>query len=133
MSLQIQNLLYKVNFLLSIHRHFGGIMELKFREKGKHKIVRLIGSMDIYTASKVKKEITQIIDDEECESVVFDMSEVHHMDSSGIALLANIQKKMKSSGNKFGLLSPTNDIMGVLKLSSLDTFFTIHKTDNDIK
>ena len=77
-------------------------MELKFREKGKHKIVRLIGSMDIYTASKVKKEITQIIDDEECESVVFDMSEVHHMDSSGIAMLSNIKKKNKSSGNKLG-------------------------------
>ena len=107
-------------------------MELKFREKGKHKIVRLIGSMDIYTASKVKKEITQIIDDEDCESIVFDMSEVHHLDSSGIALLANIQKKMKSAGNKFGLLTPTNDIMGVLKLSSLDTFFTIYQSDLQI-
>ena len=107
-------------------------MELKFREKGKHKIVRLIGSMDIYTASKVKKEITQIIDEEECQSIVFDMSEVHHMDSSGIALLANIQKKMKTAGNKFGLLTPTNDIMGVLKLSSLDTFFTIYSSDLQI-
>ena len=83
----------------------------------------------IYTASKVKKEITQIIDEEECESVVFDMSEVQHMDSSGIALLANIQKKMKSGGNKFALLAPTNDIMGVLKLSSLDSFFTIYQNE----
>ncbi|MBP7281938.1 MAG: STAS domain-containing protein [Leptospiraceae bacterium] len=104
-------------------------MDLKFKEKGKHKIVRLSGSLDIYTASKVKKEITQIIDEEECESVVFDMSEVQHMDSSGIALLANIQKKMKSGGNKFALLAPTNDIMGVLKLSSLDSFFTIYQNE----
>ena len=54
---------------------------------------------------------------------------IQTLDSSGIALLANIQKKMKSAGNKFGLLSPTNDIMGVLKLSSLDTFFTIYQNE----
>ncbi|HMV43011.1 MAG TPA: STAS domain-containing protein [Leptospiraceae bacterium] len=108
-------------------------MELKVKDHNKTKIFQLVGSLDIYTASKVKKEITQIIDDEEAESVVLDMSNVNHMDSSGIALLANIQKKMKSSGNKFGLLAPTNDIMAVLKLSSLDSFFTIYNTEAEIR
>ena len=68
-------------------------MELKVRNHDKSKIFQLVGSLDIYTASKVKKEITQIIDDEESESVILDMANVNHMDSSGIALLANIQKK----------------------------------------
>lgn len=77
-------------------------MELKVRNLNKSKVFQLVGSLDIYTASKVKKEITQIIDDEEVESVILDMANVNHMDSSGIALLANIQKKMKSGGNKFG-------------------------------
>jgi anti-sigma B factor antagonist len=107
-------------------------MELKFRELNKSKVFQLIGSLDIYTASKIKKEIAQIIDDEECASVIFDMSAVAHMDSSGIALLANIKKKMNNEGNKFALLSPTNDIMAVLKLSSLDTFFTIYNSDREV-
>lgn len=108
-------------------------MELKIRNVGKSKVFQLVGSLDIYTASKVKKEITQMIDEEECESVVLDMSNVNHMDSSGIALLANIQKKMKSGGNRFGLLTPTNDIMAVLKLSSLDSFFTIYNSEAEIR
>jgi anti-anti-sigma factor len=108
-------------------------MELKVRNLNKSKIFQLVGSLDIYTASKVKKEITQIIDDEESESVILDMANVNHMDSSGIALLANIQKKMKSGGNKFGLLAPTNDIMAVLKLSSLDSFFTIYNSESEIR
>ena len=108
-------------------------MELKFRELDKNKIFQLIGSLDIYTAAKVKKEITNIIDEEECKSVILDMSAVNHMDSSGIALLANIKKKMNNEGNKFALLSPTNDIMAVLKLSSLDTFFTIFNSEREIK
>jgi anti-sigma B factor antagonist len=107
-------------------------MELKFKELNKHKIFQLLGSLDIYTASKVKKEITQIIDDEDCKSVILDMSSVNHMDSSGIALLANIKKKMNNEGNKFALFAPTNDIMAVLKLSSLDTFFTIYNSEKEI-
>ena len=108
-------------------------MELKIRNHGNSKIFQLVGSLDIYTASKVKKEITQIIDDEETELVILDMANVNHMDSSGIALLANIQKKMKSAGNRFGLLTPTNDIMAVLKLSSLDSFFTIYNNEAEIR
>ncbi len=44
-------------------------MELKVRNLNKSKVFQLVGSLDIYTASKVKKEITQIIDDEEVEEV----------------------------------------------------------------
>ena len=40
---------------------------------------------------------------------------------------------MKSAGNRFGLLSPTNDIMAVLKLSSLDSFFTIYNSEAEIR
>jgi anti-anti-sigma factor len=55
------------------------------------------------------------------------------MDSSGIALLANLHKKMKSTGNTFALLSVTNDIMAILRLSSLDSFFTIYSSEDEIK
>jgi anti-anti-sigma factor len=107
-------------------------MEYTTRNKGKHKIYELVGSLDIYSASKMKKEINTVIDDEEIESLILDMSKVTHMDSSGIALIANLQKKMKTAGSKFALLKVTNDIMAVLRLSSLDNFFTIYASENEI-
>ncbi len=108
-------------------------MEYSKRDKGKHKIIELKGNLDIYSASKMKKEINQIIDDEGVESLILDMAHVTHMDSSGIALLANLQKKLKTEDAKFALVNVTGDIMAVLKLSSLDSFFTIYPTENDIK
>ncbi|HNI98488.1 MAG TPA: STAS domain-containing protein, partial [Leptospiraceae bacterium] len=84
-------------------------MEFTKKDHGAHKIFELKGSLDIYSASKMKKEINAIIDEDEIESLILDMSQVTHMDSSGIALIANLQKKMKTAGSKFALLKVTND------------------------
>jgi anti-sigma B factor antagonist len=108
-------------------------MEFTSKNKGVHKIFELVGSLDIYSASKMKKEINTVVDEEEIDSLVLDMSKVTHMDSSGIALIANLQKKMKTGGSKFALLNVTNDIMAVLRLSSLDNFFTIYQSEADLK
>jgi anti-anti-sigma factor len=108
-------------------------MEFTTKTKGKHKIFELVGSLDIYSASKMKKEINAVVDEQEIESLVLDMAKVTHMDSSGIALLANLQKKMKTEGSKFALLNVTNDIMAVLKLSSLDNFFTIYQSEAELQ
>jgi anti-anti-sigma factor len=108
-------------------------MEFTTKTKGKHKIFELVGSLDIYSASKMKKEINAVVDEQEIESLVLDMAKVTHMDSSGIALLANLQKKMKTEGSKFALLNVTSDIMAVLKLSSLDNFFTIYQSEAELQ
>lgn len=107
-------------------------MDFTQRNKGSNRIIELSGNLDIYSASKMKKEINKVIDDEEIESLVLDMAKVSHMDSSGIAMLANLQKKMKNDGFKFALLNVTADIMAVLRLSSLDNFFTIYKAESEI-
>ncbi|MDX1960196.1 MAG: STAS domain-containing protein [Leptospiraceae bacterium] len=108
-------------------------MEYTVKDKGPHKIFQLVGSLDIYSASKMKKDINSVLDNDEIESLVLDMSKVTHMDSSGIALVANLQKKQKTAGSKFALMSVTNDIMAVLRLSSLDNFFTIFGSEADLK
>ena len=107
-------------------------MDFVQRNKGSHRIIELSGSLDIYSASKMKKEINKMIDDEGLESLILDMGKVSHMDSSGIAMLANLQKKMKGEGFKFALLNVTADIIAVLRLSSLDNFFTIYKSESEI-
>ncbi|MEM7179902.1 MAG: STAS domain-containing protein [Spirochaetota bacterium] len=107
-------------------------MNFEQSNKGDHKIIKLSGNLDIYSASKMKKEINKLIDDEEVESLIMDMGQVSHMDSSGIAMLANLQKRMKSDDLAFALLNVTNDIMAVLRLSSLDNFFTIYQSEDEI-
>lgn len=107
-------------------------MDFDKKMKGDHLIIKLSGNLDIYSASKMKKAINKMIDDDEIESLVMDMGQVSHMDSSGIAMLANLQKRMKSDDLQFALLSVTNDIMAVLRLSSLDNFFKIYQSEDEI-
>jgi anti-sigma B factor antagonist len=67
------------------------------------------------------------------KSLALDMSKVPHMDSSGIAMLAFFHKKMKQAGSQFSLIQVTNDIMAILRLSSLDTYFTILPSEDGLK
>lgn len=108
-------------------------MEYKRRLKGEHVIYELKGNLDIYTAPKVKKDINMAVDKEKIKSLTIDMSQVPHMDSSGIALLAFLHKKMKAAGNQFNLLSVTNDIIAILRLSSLDSYFSILSSEEMLK
>ena len=108
-------------------------MEYKKRAKGNHIIYEIIGNLDIYSAPKLKKDLIMVIDKEKIKSLTLDMAGVPHMDSSGIALLAFLHKKMKSTGNQFALLNITNDIMAILRLSSLDSYFTLLTSEDQLK
>jgi anti-sigma B factor antagonist len=108
-------------------------MEFKRRAKGEHIIYELNGNLDIYSAPKAKKDITMFVDKEKIKSLVIDMSKVPHMDSSGIAMLAFFHKKMKQTGSLFYLIHVTNDIMSILRLSSLDSYFTILTSEDGLK
>lgn len=107
-------------------------MEIKKRAKGKHVIYALEGNLDIYSAPAVKKQINMAVDKEKISSLTIDMANVPHMDSSGIALLAFLHKKMKAAGHQFALLSITNDIMTILRLSSLDSYFSILSSEDSL-
>lgn len=102
----------------------GSSMNFTTKQVKNHTVVTLEGSLDIYSAPALKKELHKIIDDG-AESVAIDMINIKLLDSSGIALLANLQKKLKSEEGQFFLLNVSQDVMVILKLSSLDKFFTI--------
>jgi len=96
-----------------------------------HTVVTLEGSLDIYSAPALKKELHKIIDDG-AESLAINMVNIKLLDSSGIALLANLQKKLKSEDGTFFLLNVSQDVMVILKLSSLDKFFSILPSEKEL-
>ncbi|MCB1307252.1 MAG: STAS domain-containing protein [Leptospiraceae bacterium] len=95
-----------------------------------HTIIALKGEVDLYGVGDLKKELMKYIEEnkDSINSLAIDMSQLKYMDSSGIALMANLQKKVKAQGGKFYLLAVNEDIMNVLRLSALDSFFNIHES-----
>jgi len=107
-------------------------MEINIREKGSHKIIAIVGEVDLYSVGQLKKEIMSHID-ESVSSLVIDMTDLNHMDSSGIALMAQLQKKMKSVSGTFCFLNINHDIMNVLRLAALDKFFKIYDSEDQLQ
>jgi anti-anti-sigma factor len=107
-------------------------MEIKFRELGSHKVIEVIGDVDLYNVSDLKQAIFNLVEKEMTNSLVIDMKDTNYLDSSGIGALVAGQKKMKIKGGKFALLNIKEDVLNVLKLATLDQFFTIYENDQSI-
>ncbi len=106
-------------------------MDIEFRDHGEHKIVEVSGEVDLYNVSELKKALFSVTDGSS-PSVIVDMRNVNYMDSSGIGALVAGQKKMKAHTGKFALMNIHEDVLNILKLATLDKFFTIYETDDDL-
>ena len=63
-------------------------------EQGRTLIVRLSGEIDHHAAKQIMEEVAEQIDAALPEKLVLELSEVSFMDSSGIAVLLNVWRRM---------------------------------------
>ena len=106
-------------------------MEISFSQIGEHKIMEVDGEVDLYNVSELKKALFTITDGQ-YSSVVVDMSKINYMDSSGIGALVAGQKKMKALNGKFALLDIHEDVLNILRLATLDKFFKIYNSRDEL-
>ena len=106
-------------------------MDIEFRDYGEHKIISVSGEVDLYNVSDLKKALFSVTDGK-YNSVVVDMKNVNYMDSSGIGALVAGQKKMKAHNGKFALINIHDDVLNILKLATLDRFFRIYDTEEEL-
>ena len=106
-------------------------MDIEFRDIGEHKIIQVSGEVDLYNVSELKKALFSITDGK-YHSVIVDMKNVNYMDSSGIGAMVAGQKKMRAHAGKFALMNIHEDVLNILKLATLDKFFKIYDTEDDI-
>ncbi|MCS6985586.1 MAG: STAS domain-containing protein [Leptospiraceae bacterium] len=108
-------------------------MDIRLRDLGQHKILEIYGDVDLYNVGELKKAIFDLIEKEEVKSLVIDLKAVPYMDSSGIGALVAGQKKMKLRGGKFALMHLQDDVFTMLKLATLDRFFTIYESETQLQ
>lgn len=106
-------------------------MDIELKDHGEHKIIEVSGEVDLYNVSELKKALFSVTDGSH-QSVVVDMQYVNYMDSSGIGALVAGQKKMKAHNGKFALMNIHDDVLNILKLATLDKFFKIYESEDDL-
>jgi anti-sigma B factor antagonist len=106
-------------------------VNIEFRDIGEHKIIDVSGEVDLDNVSELKKALFSITDGQH-NSVIVDMKKVNYMDSSGIGALVAGMKKMKAHNGKFALMNIHDDVLNILKLATLDKFFTIYDSEDEL-
>ena len=80
----------------------------------------LSGELDEYTAPTVRKNLDTIMDTEKgFIQIVFDLSELSFMDSTGVGVLIGRYKKMKESNKPIFITNPSRNAERIFKMSGL--------------
>ena len=86
----------------------------------------------MYNVGDLKKTIFNMVDEEDITKLVLDMQSINYMDSSGVGALVAGHKKLKGVDGTFVLLNIKEDILNILRLATLDQFFTICDSEDNL-
>ncbi len=92
--------------------------------------VPLVGRLDAAQAPQVRKQIDDLIKQGHTR-LIFDMSEVSFVDSSGLAVFVNALKGTRAAGGDIVILSPTAPVRSILELTRLHRILAIVDTHEE--
>jgi len=103
---------------------------MKIRADSKNGIlrVRLLGELDHHAAAGTLREIDALLDRFLPVDCALDLSELTFMDSSGIALILRVHKRMQALGGRVLVMDPAAQPLRVLDASGIDRLVRVAAT-----
>jgi anti-sigma B factor antagonist len=86
--------------------------------------VRLLGELDMATASRLRDELVRLTADG-ATLVTVDMAELAFIDSTGLSVLVSALKRLRAQGGDIALRSPSPSTRKVLEITGLTEVFSI--------
>ncbi len=87
--------------------------------------VRLNGELDQSVATNVRNELDSVLDSESYRNVVFDMSKLVFMDSTGVGIILGRYKKLKKRNIPVYFTAPNPQIDKIIRVSGLYTIIPL--------
>ena len=95
-------------------------MNIHYKINNKILTIFIKGELDEYSAPKIKDNLDQILNQNFfCDKVVFDLSGLTFMDSTGIGLLIGRYKKLKDVNIPSYISGASNSAENVLEISGI--------------
>lgn len=94
-------------------------MTVKVEEKEGVLVAWLSGELDHHAADTAKAELDSALMRRKGGKVVLDLSRLTFMDSSGIGVVLGRYKKVKESGGKLAVRSPSEKMDRILRLAGI--------------
>ena len=100
------------------------------REAEGRTVVAVAGEIDVYTAPRLREEITELVAAGTYDLVV-DMSEVEFLDSTGLGVLVGGLKKVRAHEGSLQLVCNQDRLLKIFRITGLAKVFVIHDTAED--
>lgn len=102
---------------------------IQTRTQGAYTVIEPEGDVDFHSTPELREEILKLLNDD--WDLLIDMSKVGFIDSSAIAALVEGLQTAKQKGRVFALASLQDAPLQVLKMTKLDTVFSVHESTHD--
>lgn len=101
-------------------------MPIQFQrnDNGDTSTLRIGGSLDVLTAPELMPTIDQLVD-EKRPKVVVDLSGLDIIDSSGVAALVALYKRIRAVGGHVTVAGARDQPLAIFKLLRMDKVFSI--------
>jgi anti-anti-sigma factor len=105
----------------------GGLkMNLQFEEMSDNSFwIYFEGDLDVYNINKVTGEIQKKLKNAKSEKIVFDLSKMDYLDSSGIGVLVKFYKYLKDNNKKMQIYRPTENVLKLIQMIKLDKIIEV--------
>ncbi|MBE7013134.1 MAG: anti-sigma F factor antagonist [Ruminococcaceae bacterium] len=103
-------------------------MHFNFVIKKNTLIVKIVGELDHHSAGELREQLDSKIITEGISNLVFDLSDLVFMDSSGIGVIIGRYKLIKSLGGEVYIVSTSKNVDKLLSLSGIPDIIKVTKT-----
>ena len=105
-------------------------LELETSQRDGVAILTLRGEIDVYTAPRMRQAIVDLVDAGSL-NIVVDMEKVDFLDSTGLGVLVEGLKRVKTRGGNLTLVATQDKILKIFDITGLNKAFPIFSTRDD--
>lgn len=100
-------------------------LRLSTRSQGGRTVVEVGGEIDVYTAPRLREQLTELVDSGRYDIVV-DMSDVEFLDSTGLGVLVGGLKRVRTHEGSLHLVCTQERLLKIFRITGLTRVFPIH-------
>ncbi len=94
-------------------------MQIECTKEGKRIIARLRGELDHHSAKNVRETLDELLDNEQTEELILEMSGVTFMDSTGIGVILGRYKRINEQGGIMKIANAHGHAESILRMSGV--------------
>ena len=105
-------------------------LTLATREEDGRAIVAVGGEIDVYTAPKLRDQITELVSSG-TYNIVIDLEAVEFLDSTGLGVLVGGLKKVRAHDGSLDLVCTQERLLKIFRITGLSKVFLIHGSQSE--